>query len=164
MADKKKESIKQLKPYIKKLYVEDCWDVPGIAAALNRNAKTIYNWVKAENWDQLREELNKKSAKTPEILLKALEEQIEKLSEAGGVDAISKVADSISKISKTIKSLYKDQDRLGSILFVIADIGKFIKEEARTGILPEDFFGNLRTLLDRYMIYALKTYSPGIKQ
>lgn len=159
----KKQSIKQLKPYIKKLYVEDGWDVPGIAAALNRNAKTIYNWVKAENWEQLREESNKKSAKTPEILTKALEEQIEKLSSAGGAEAVAQIADSISKISKTIKSLYKDQDRLGSILFVTSDFGKFIREEAKSGLLPDDFFTSLRNLLDRYQEYALKTYSPGIK-
>lgn len=160
---KKNESIKQLKPYIKKLYIEDNWEVPGIAAALNRNPKTIYNWVKNEQWDQLREEANKKSAKTPELLLNALEEQIEKLSQEGGVEAISKVADSISKISKTIKSLYKDQDRLGSVLFVTADFGKFIREEAKSGILPDEFFLHLRTLLDRYQSYALKTYAPGIK-
>lgn len=163
MKAEKKESIKQLKPYIKKLYVEDNWDVPGIAAALNRNAKTIYNWVKAENWDQLREESNKKSVKTPEILTKALEEQIEKLSEAGGAEAVAKIADSISKITKTIKSLYKDQDRLGSILFVLTELGKFIREEAKSGTLPDDFFSSLRSLLDRFQIYALKNYSPGIK-
>jgi len=163
MAEKSK-SIKQLKPYIKKLYVEDGWDVPGIAAALNRNAKTIYNWVKAENWEALREESNKKSAKTPEILTKALEEQIEKLSAAGGADAVAQIADSISKISKTIKSLYKDQDRLGSVLFVTADFGAFMRDEAKSRILPDDFFTNLRTLLDRYQEYALKKYTPGISK
>ncbi len=160
---KKNESIKQLKPYIKKLYIEDGWEVPGIAAALNRNAKTIYNWVKNEQWDQLREEQNKKSSKTPEILTKALEEQIEKLSQAGGAEAVAQIADSISKITKTIKSLYKDQDRLGSILFVTADLGKFLRDEAPASSLPVDFFTNLRIFLDKYMVYALKTYAPGIK-
>ena len=155
-------SIKQLKPYIKKLFTEDCWEVPGIAAALNCNPKTIYNWVKKDNWLQLREELSKKSAKTPEILLKALEEQIDKLSEAGGADAVAQIADSISKISRTIKTLYKDHDRLGSVLFVLADFGEYIKQEASAGILPDEFFSHLRTLLDGYQQHALKKYSPGI--
>ncbi len=160
MADNK--SIKQLKPYIKKLYTEDGWEVPGISAALNCNAKTIYNWVNKENWNEIREELSRKSARTPEILTKALEEQIEKLSEAGGAAAVAQIADSISKISGTIKTLYKDNDRLGSVLFVISDFGNFIKNEASSGLLPEEFFSHLRTLLDNYQQYALKTYSPGI--
>lgn len=160
----KNQSTKQLKPYIKKLFVEDGWGVPGIAAALNRPPKTIYNWVNKESWEKLREEQNKKSLKTPEILTKALEEQIEKLSAAGGAEAVAQIADSISKISKTIKSLYKEQDRLGSVLFTMADFGAFVRDQAKNKLLPDDFFSSLRELLEAYSTYALQKYSPGISK
>jgi transposase len=160
-----RRSIKQLKSYIKKLYTVDGYEVRAICAALNadRSERTIYNWIKKESWDALREELQKKSIKSPEILTKALEEQIEKLSEAGGPEAVAKIADSIAKITKTIKTLYRDRDPLGNILFTLADLGQFVVEYSKTKVLPEEFFTNFRTLLEAYQQHALRKYSPGIK-
>lgn len=72
--------------------------------------------------------------------------------------AISKISDSISKITKTIRSLYKDHDRLESILFAIKELIDFIRLEADASTLPEEFFQSLGTLLDKFKTYVINKY------
>lgn len=166
---------RDLKPQCKKLYIEDGWEIGDIAKSLRLNSRTLYDWAKKESWQAEREALLKKASKSPEILITALEGLLEKVESVTSMNVegtedlqdiaktVSQIADSISKITKTIKSLYKDQDRLGSILFVLADIGKFITNYRKTSTLTEEFFESLDKLLGAYQSHAITTYSPGIK-
>ena len=150
------------------MYVEQGLSVPEICRELTLNPKTVYNYVNKNDgeWNKERDQLNKRSIKSPEILTSALEGLIEKVSNLMSSDAppeevaasISKISDSISKITKTIKSLYKDHDRLESILFAIKELVDFIRLEADASSLPEEFFQSFGILLEKFKSYIITKY------
>ena len=152
---------KPLKSYIRKLYCEDNWDVAAIVESLNlqRNQSTIYNWCKKENWDALRQEVQKKNLKAPEVLMKTIEDTIIRLSNAKDDGEALRLADALSKFQTTYNSLYKNRDPFSNILFTLGDIGEFLKQYSKEKTLPEEFFSNLKVFLEAYKISSLKKYS-----
>lgn len=162
-------SIKLLKPVVKRMYIDDGRSVPEIAKELNLNQKSVYNYVNANDkqWIKERDALSKKSANAPEILKSAIETLIEKANNLAVADgdpdvlanAIAKIGDSISKIQKVANSLKKDQDRLESVLFVIKDFGGYFHDQLKLKIYPSDFTDNFDLLLQGYQTYAINKFA-----
>ncbi len=155
-------NAKILKPEIKNLYLEGK-DVPEICKRFKGlSESTLYNWIKKENWKTLRDEKMKKFIKSPEILMTMLENMITSLGEKiEDPEKVAKIADSISKISKSIKNLFKDKDRLASVLFVIGELGKYMNEQDNGYIYDEDFRGKFDKLLSGFQNLMITKFSPN---
>lgn len=163
---KKANSIKALKHVVKRMYVEQGMSVPEICRELNLNPKSVYNYVNKNDgeWNKERDQINKRSVKTPELLTSALEGIIEKVDSLMSSDAppqelaesLAKMSDSISKITKTIKGLYKDHDRLESTLVAISDLNTFIKTE---GIIDPAFYSQFASLMEKFKTFIINKYA-----
>ena len=153
-------TLKDLKPEIKRLYL-DGRDVPEICKMFpSANDSTLYTWIKKENWKTLRDEKMKRFIKSPEILMNTLEKMITKLDEKiQDPDAVSKAADSIVKIVKSIKTLSKDKDRLGSVLFVTGELGKHMNDQDNGYIFDEDFRTKFDKLLESFQSKMILKFS-----
>lgn len=157
-----KVNIKILKPEIKRLYIEEQMDVTEICAMHPGAAdSTIYTWIRKEKWNALRDEKMKKFIKSPEILMNMLEKMIEGLGESiNDPVALAKSADAISKITKSIKSLIKEKDRLGSILFATGELAKHMNEQSGQHIYDSEFRDKFDKLLSTFQEKMILKYSP----
>jgi len=153
-------TLKDLKPEIKRLYL-DGKDVPEICKMFpSANDSTLYTWIKKENWKTLRDEKMKRFIKSPEILMTTLENMITKLNDKiDDPDAVAKSADSIVKIIKSIKTLSKDKDRLGSVLFVTGELGKHMNDQDNGYIFDEDFRTKFDKLLESFQSKMILKFS-----
>ena len=153
-------NIKDLKPEIKRLYLDGV-SVPEICAMYKKaNDSTIYTWIRKENWKVLKDEGLKRFTDSPEILLQSLKDMIGKLHEkVDDPDAVAKSSDSISKIAKTIKTLWKDKDRLGSVLFVTGELGKHMNEQDNGFIYDQEFRDKFDKLLESFQSKMILKYS-----
>ena len=155
-------NIKDLKPEIKRLYIEGK-DVPEICEMFpNANDSTVYTWIRKEDWKVLRDQKMKRFIKSPEILMQMLEDMISGLGNAGALKdpaAVAKTADSISKIVKSIKTLSKDRDRLGSVLFVTGELGKHMNDQDNGYLYDEEFRGKFDKLLESFQSKMILKYS-----
>lgn len=147
-----KEAIRQL--YINGETVPDiCKKYPYL------NKTTVYNWVKKENWDNDKETLISSFTSSPEIMLKSLDTMIKNLGEkVEDPKQVASIADSISKIVKSIKSLYKDKDRYSAIIFVVGELGGFLHENQ--ALYDDTFRVQLINLLQGFKNEMRKKYSP----
>ena len=124
-------------------------------------SSTLYSWVKKENWKSLRDEKISNYSNTPEILMKTLNDMIIKLSEKlDDPDAVAKAADSIIKITKSIKSLAKDKDRLSSVIFTISELSKYINDCSDSNLFTSEFRNDLDRLLSGFQNKMIEKYSP----
>jgi len=157
-------NVKQLKSEIKRLYLEGK-EVPEICKMFKGlRGTTIYTWIRKENWKTHRDEKMKRFIKSPEILMQMLDRMIESLSVEGGLKdsaAVAKTADSISKITKSIKTLLKDKDRLASVLFVIGELGQHMNKQDNDFIYDEDFRGKFDKLLLGFQNNMINKFSPN---
>lgn len=155
-------NIKDLKPEIKRLYIEGK-DVPEICEMFPKaNDSTVYTWIRKEDWKVLRDQKMKRFIKSPEILMQMLEDMISGLGNAGALKdpaAVAKTADSISKIVKSIKTLSKDRDRLGSVLFVTGELGKHMNDQDNGYLYDEEFRGKFDKLLESFQAKMILKYS-----
>lgn len=128
---------------------------PGLADS------TIYTWIRKENWRILRDEKMKKFIKSPEILMEMLEKMIEGLAgQIGDPVQLAKSADAISKITKSIKSLIKEKDRLGSVLFATGELAKHMNEQSNNHIYDPDYREKFDKLLGSFQEKMILKYSP----
>lgn len=157
-----KSNIKQLKPEIKRLFCEQGKDVPEICSMFPGVAdSTIYTWIRKENWKVMRDEKMKKFIKSPEILMDMLEKMIEGLGDQiKDPVSLAKSADAISKITKSIKSLIKEKDRLGSILFATGELAKHMNDQSNALIFDAEFRDKFDKLLESFQEKMITKYSP----
>lgn len=156
-------NIKDLKPEIKRLYT-DGKDVPEICEMFPKaNDSTIYTWIRKEDWKLLRDQKMQRFIKSPEILMQMLENMIDGLADKDGkiLDSTNaaKSADSISKIVKSIKTLSKDKDRLGSVLFVTGELGKHMNEQDNGYLFDDEFRNKFDKLLETFQAKMILKYS-----
>lgn len=169
---------KELKTQAFNLYMQgnDPIDILDKISALKPT--TLYSWIKKENWADKREKrlLNQQNA--GDILLENLEKLIQstqviiadlqtpdddltldekiKWSEAKA-NLVAKFSDSVSKISKTITSHYKQHDRLGQILYAFGEFKMFVSTRQKS--LTPDFRNILELLLKEFQNHALNKFS-----
>lgn len=153
-------ALKDLKPEIKRLYI-DGRDVPEICKMFpSANDSTLYTWIKKEGWKTMRDEKMKRFIKSPEILLQMLDDMIQEIpKQVKNPKEVSQTADAISKIVKSIKTLSKDKDRLGSVLFVTGEIGKHMNDQENGYIFDEEFRSKFDKLLESFQSKMILKYS-----
>lgn len=153
--------LKFLKPQIKTLFLSGT-DVPEICESFRTvNPSTIYTWIRKEGWREQRDGKLKTFNKSPEILLEALDNMIKELSDnVKDPVAMAKAADAISKMSKSIKTLSKDKDRLGNVLFVIGELGKHMNDQDNGFYYDEAFRNKFDKLLDTFQSKMILKFNP----
>lgn len=156
---KRKVPAREMKSHIREAYMRRGMSVTELSRHFLVSDSTISRWLKKENWQELREQANRSSVKSPEVLQKKLETMIESLDSAiDNPQQLAKIADSISKIVKSIKTLYKDNDRLGSVLFAIGELGQYMNSVSV--MFDESFRSKFDTLLAGFQDEMLLKYSP----
>ncbi|CAF4627083.1 unnamed protein product [Rotaria sp. Silwood1] len=134
---------------------------------------TVYNWIAKEHWKQLRESKVNQYINSPEILMNALNLMLKELTEgkvklADGTEvsilsrpgAVVQIADAISKLVKSIKSLSKDKDYLASIVFAVNLLSKYMNDNDEDSIYDDVFRDKLIKLLSGFQTHCIKIYSP----
>lgn len=168
-----KEIIPSLKPIIKQLYL-DGKDVPEICDMFTGlGTSTVYNWIKKEKWKELRESKVQQYIDSPDILMNALNTMLKELTEGkiereDGTEvpilsvpsAVVQIADAVSKIVKSIKSLQKEKDYLSSIVFSVNLLAKFMNENDEQALYDDVFRDKLVKLLSAFQTDCIKKYSP----
>jgi transposase len=98
---------KELKDSVKALYMQGK-EATEISELLDVAASTIYNWINNENWKAERTSRKRDFSRSPEKLMVALDDLMIKMSESKDQSEFAKYADAFSKITKSVRSLYKD--------------------------------------------------------
>lgn len=125
------------------------------------NPSTIYTWIRKEGWREQQDDKLKSFNKSPEILLEALDSMIKELSDSvKDPVAMAKAADAISKMAKSIKTLSKDKDRLGNVLFVIGELGKHMNEQDNNFLFNEEFRDKFDKLLETFQSKMILKFNP----
>jgi hypothetical protein len=169
MSERYRTSNKLLKPQVERMYLDgkDPGDILKLFPTLP--SSTLYGWIKKYKWDTVRNNKIQMYSKSPEILLQMLEQLInevgdifknEETSTTEKAKSVAQISDSISKIVRSIKSLSKDQDRLGSILFTIEQLGKHMNKSELSHLFDVDFRNKFDKLLQSFQEWSLETYSP----
>jgi hypothetical protein len=162
-------SVKLIKPQAERMYM-DGKEPPEILSMFpTLPSSTLYNWIKKGKWDEVRDNKIQMYTKSPEIMLQMLEQMINEvpavlsngeMSASAKAGVVAKVSDSISKICKSIKTLSKDQDRLGSVLFTIEELGKYMNQSDLSHLFDPEFRGKFDKLLQGFQNLMLEKYSP----
>jgi hypothetical protein len=138
---------------------------------------TLYGWIKSGNWKKKRESKILNQQQAGDILLSQLQTLIKKVdsilneldsdSSDEGKDPIDRAneqaqlvvrfSDSISKISKSITSLFKDKDRLSQIIFSFGEFKDFISSQAKN--FDDKFLLDLEKALQGFQQAMIKKYS-----
>ncbi|MBV6478704.1 MAG: hypothetical protein HGGPFJEG_01461 [Ignavibacteria bacterium] len=153
--------IKALKPQIKTLFLSGT-DVPEICDSFRAvNPSTVYTWIRKEGWRELRDKKLQSFNDSPEMLLQMLDTMITGLGkQVNDPVQVAKIADSISKIVKSIKTLSKDKDRLGNVLFVIGELGKHMNEQSNHVLFDEEFRSKFDKLLESFQSKMILKFNP----
>lgn len=153
--------IKFLKPQVKTLFLSGT-DVPEICDSFRGlNPSTVYTWIRKEGWREQRDKKIESFNKSPDMLLEMLDTMIRGLDEQiHDPVQVAKIADSISKIVKSIKTLSKDKDRLGNVIFVIGELGKHMNEQNNSFIYGNEFRDKFDNLLESFQSKMILKYNP----
>lgn len=161
MGTKQNINVKLLKPHIKELYMQGRTVEDIITTVRGAKPSTVYHWVKKENWDTLRDKKLNKFTNAPEILLDMLYKMFEELKEnLSNETNFAKVSDAILKITKSIKSLSKEKDRLSSVIFTMTELSKYINSCDDSVLYDAEFRTKLDKLLEGFQNLMLDKYSP----
>jgi len=167
------EVLKSLKPIIKDLFLSGK-DVPEICDMFTGlGTSTVYGWIKKERWKELRDSKVSQYVNSPDILMNALHTMLKHLTEGtikkedgtempilSSPGAVVQISDAVSKLVKSIKSLSKDKDYLGSIVFTIGLLSKYMNENDENALYDETFRDKLVKLLSGFQTECVKRYSP----
>lgn len=155
------QDIKALKPQIKKLFLSGT-SVPEICSMFrNVNSSTVYNWIRKEGWREQIDEKLESFNHSPDLLMDMLYTMINELKDkVKDPDAVARISDSISKTVKSIKTLYRDKDRLGNIIFVIGELGKHMNEEDAKFNYDESFRDKFDKLLETFQSKMILKFNP----
>ncbi|MBX7047492.1 MAG: hypothetical protein K1X86_16820 [Ignavibacteria bacterium] len=168
-----KEILPSLKPLIKELYLGGK-DVPELCDLFSGlPTSTVYNWIKNEKWKELRNSKVQQYINTPDVLMSSLDTMLNEL-QNGKIElddgkeipilsnprSVVQIADAVSKIVKSIKSLRKEKDYLSSIVFSVNLLAKFMNENNEQDIYDDIFCDKLVKLLSAFETDCIKKYSP----
>lgn len=121
----------------KRLYIEDGKAVKEIIELLGINEKTLYRWIQDGKWEKEKEEIALTSINAYKQALKIAVDKLTKMAATGEINPAE--ADAIMKIVRSVKSLQKDVDNLGSILLMVAELTNYLSEtspEALQSLIP----------------------------
>lgn len=133
------------------------------------SSSTLYKWINRYKWNELRDTKMDNYTRSPEIMLEILESLIKRVEEMllnpvltveQKASSVAKLADSISKIVKSIQSMSKDKDRLSAILFTIEQLGKFMSASRDKHLYDDEFRTKFDKMLGEFGSEMLKIFSP----
>ena len=155
-------NTKLLKPEVRKLYLDgkDVTDIIKLFPSLNQS--TIYNWIKKDNWSTIRDSKLSKYTNAPELLLEMLYKMFEQLGE-DLKDSVktAKNSDAILKIIKSYKSLWKEGDRLSSVIFTVGEMIKYLNKTDNAQMFEEVFRDKMEKFLIGFQNLMIEKYSPN---
>lgn len=149
------------KDYIKKLYLQDT-PVKKLLQIFDVQQSTLYSWIKREKWDEEKKARQSKSARTPEILKEMIEDMIADLHKRSKEnklppDEFASISDALAKITKSLKSLYRDHDYLDVFIKMFTEFVTYIDDSSHK--LPEDFRNRLSELSKGFSQHLINKYS-----
>lgn len=158
----------EIRNHCKQLYLEGKEAAEIVILVKGVSKSLLYTWIKKYGWAQLRDKKLQSYQNASEILLSKLEEVMQALNskDENGKSVFSepgqivKIADSVAKIVKSIKSLDKDKDRLAQVLFVTGELGMYMNELEHRYTFDDDFRQKFDKLLEGFQARMIEKYSP----
>jgi chaperonin cofactor prefoldin len=173
--------VSEIKKQAKNLFMQGRDPVEILDTISDLSPSTLYNWIKAGSWRNERENKILSQQQAGEILLDNLQKLIQrvhkitesldnidlrdaddpeydpvKIAEAQS-NAVAKFSDSISKITKSINTLFKQQDRLSQIIFSFGEFKNYISSQAKS--FDDKFLLDLEKMLLGFQQDMIKKYS-----
>jgi transposase len=172
------KQLQELKPIIQNCYVNQLMEVGELSKRYNISKTIIYRWVKQGSWREKREKKGDLKRRTPEILLDDLQAILNTIKQAReyleikgsqqttlddmkqSLSIITKCSDAVSKITKSIRTTFRDLDRLDSILFAFGEFRIYVADEQKKKGYDEEFYEKLDKLLEGFQDEVIKKFSP----
>ncbi len=146
-----------MKPYVKQMYLNNM-TAAKLCELFAIPSSTIYSWITRDKWDDEKNALQSKSARSPEILRGMLDDILVSFHERRNEISVKEIvagADAIAKITKSLKSLYKDQDYLEMFLKLFSEFLAYLNQQN----LSEDFRNKLSELSKGFSSHLVTKYS-----
>jgi hypothetical protein len=111
----------------KRLYLEENLSLEEIQKRMPQvSIASLYRWSGDEKWDAEREEVALTAFSSHRKILKMISDKLDEIAKTGVID--SGESDSLTKLAKTVKTLFKDVDSYGNIILAIGELTEFLAE------------------------------------
>lgn len=138
----------------KRLYLEEKLSLEEIAKRMPQvSIASLYRWSKEESWDKEREEVALTSYGAYKRVLQLAADKITEIAQSGQIDA--RAADAVTKLLKSVKTLFKDVDAYGNILLAVGELTEFLAER------DHDLLEKLHPFLVEFGSAMSKKYGKG---
>ena len=144
-----------------KILYLDGMEVPDLAKMFDIPVSTLYNRISKEKWRELRANKNTNISDAPEKLQAVFVKLVEKLNDDLSPAESAKYMDAISKAQSAINFVSKDRRAFEAGLWMIRQLGDYIKIYKPTKPLDDEFFNKLDELLKGFQKHIVNKFSPN---
>jgi len=138
----------------KRLYLEENLSLEEIQNRMPQvSIASLYRWSADEHWDAEREEVALTAFSSHRTILKMISNKLNEIAKSGVINAGD--SDSLTKLAKTVKTLFKDVDSYGNIILAIGELTEFLAER------DQEMLEKLHPLLVEFGNMISKKYGKG---
>ena len=138
----------------KRLYLEENLSLEDINKRIPQvSLASLYRWSAEEKWDAEREEVALTAFSSHRTILKMISNKLNEIAKSGVINAGD--SDSLTKLAKTVKTLFKDVDSYGNIILAIGELTEFLAER------DQEMLEKLHPLLVEFGNMISKKYGKG---
>jgi len=138
----------------KRLYLEENMALEDIQKRMPQvSVASLYRWCAEEKWDAEREEVALTAYSSHRKLLKMISDKLDAIAKSGIID--SSESDSLTKLAKIVKTVFKDVDSYGNIILAIGEFTEFLSER------DKDLLDKLHPYLIEFGNAMSKKYGKG---
>jgi hypothetical protein len=138
----------------KRLYLEENLSLEDINKRIPQvSLASLYRWSAEEKWDAEREEVALTAFSSHRTILKMISNKLNEIAKSGVINAGD--SDSLTKLAKTVKTLFKDVDSYGNIILAIGELTEFLAER------DQELLDKLHPYLIEFGNVVSKKYGKG---
>jgi hypothetical protein len=111
----------------KRLYLEENLSLEDIQKRMPQvSIASLYRWSAEEKWDAEREEVALTAFSSHRTILKMITKKLDEIAKSGVI--YPSESDSLTKLAKTVKTLFRDIDSYGNIILAVGEFTEFMAE------------------------------------
>lgn len=138
----------------KRLYLEENLSLEDINKRIPQvSLASLYRWSAEEKWDAEREEVALTAFSSHRTILKMISNKLNEIAKSGVINAGD--SDSLTKLAKTVKTLFKDVDSYGNIILTIGELTEFLQDR------DQELLAKLHPLLIEFGNLMSRKYGKG---
>ncbi|HHL71364.1 MAG TPA: hypothetical protein ENJ29_02535 [Bacteroidetes bacterium] len=137
----------QLKARAEHLYIREGKGVTEISKMLGLSTSTVSRWKREGDWEARHKDVHTSLSRIAEKLIILLADEVDQMEALDNANV-----DKVTKAVKSITTLDKEVDMLGSTVLVMENYGNFLQQKY------SGFFGKFQQTLPDFLIYMREKY------